>query len=189
MKNDNDDDSNNKYGTSWGEIFENLYARLFRYALKFTNGNTYDAEGLVQDTFYRVMFYTDNPATIDNLPAYLATSLRNLWIDKLKKSKKTIIQSIDDPNNREALLNKMPSIEPTVLRDLENQDYQNEIRIALNNLKPLEKNVFILYLQGFNCEEIALKLGENIYLIKYVLNAVRAKIRYRINKQVKAAKR
>lgn len=168
------------YAPKWEEIFVGLQAQLTAFAMGYTKDNNYAAEDLVQDTICRVIRYSPDPAKIKNPAAYLARTLRSLWIDHWKKLRGLRMQSIDDETDT-ILRNEIPSVEPDVLRHLENEELRKDLRIVSGNLKPLEKEVFKLFLEGYDCEEIAKILDKDQYLVSYVLNAVRAKIRYRVN--------
>ena len=98
------------------------------------------------------------------------------------------MQSIDDQDNNKALLIELPSIEPNVQRNLENKEFEKEIQIVAGPLNSRESEIFGLYLEGYSCKEIAAQLGDNPKLITFELNAVRAKVRYRVTKQHKTAK-
>lgn len=180
-KNEEREKKRTLYASKWEEIFVGLHTQLTAFAMGYTNGNNYAAEDLVQDTIYRVILYSPDPAKINNPWAYLVRTLRSLWIDRWKKVKGLQMQSLDDADN-EALRKEIPGVQPTVLRDLENEDLRRELRIASGNLKPIEKDVFKLFLEGYDCKEIAEILNKDPYLVSYSLNAVRAKIRYRVNK-------
>lgn len=177
--------------STWEQPYLNYNLNLISFAtLRFTKGDRSLAEELVQDTFCRVISYSSNLAKINNPLGYLKKTMKNLWIDQWKKSGGIRMLSIDDDNEekREALINELPSVEPDIHRILENEELSNQLRIATGNLKPSERDVFRLFLRGLDCREIATLLNKDVYRINYELNAVRAKIRYRVNPKAKTAK-
>lgn len=183
MKNEDERNNNReKYGLTWEAIFLNSKRSLKSQAMRLTNGESFEAEDLVQDTFLRIFYYSPDPNRIKNPEGYLKRTLKNLWNDKLREFLEMKMQSIDEENN-EALLNQLPSVQPEVIKLLENEVFLERLRIAQIGLKPLEKNIFKLFLKGYKCDEIAVRVKENKYKVKFVLNAVRAKIRYRIKNQ------
>jgi RNA polymerase sigma factor (sigma-70 family) len=150
-------------------------------ARAFTNGNKEAAEDLVQDTIYRILKYSPDPAKIENPDWYLARSLKNIWIDQWKKIGRFKMQSLSDEANK-GLLDEMPITEPAVTRTLENQDLRKALRIVSGNLKPDKKEVFKLFLKGYDCDEIAVMLNKDPLRVRAELNGVRANIRYWVRK-------
>lgn len=183
MKNEDERNNNReKYGPFWEAIFLNSRRSLTGQAMRLTDGESFEAEDLVQDTFVRIFYYSPDPGRIANPEGYLKRTLRNLWNDKLRTFLEMKIQSIDEEDN-EALLNQLPPVQPEVMKLLDNELFQERLRIAQNGLKPQEKTIFKLFLKGYKCNEIAAKINEDVYKVKFMLNAVRAKIRYRIKNQ------
>jgi RNA polymerase sigma factor (sigma-70 family) len=167
----------------WGQILISLQATLIGFAQGLTKGDIYWAEDLVGETTYRILKYTPDPLEIEDYRSYLSRILKNIWIDQWKKRKGVLMHSIDDETNT-GLISELPAIEPTALRILENEALKNDpkIKIVTAKLKPDERKVLMLHLEDYNCKEIAGILNLDLYYVKYVLNAVRAKIRYRVEK-------
>jgi DNA-directed RNA polymerase specialized sigma24 family protein len=77
---------------------------------------------------------------------------------------------------------KHPAIEPDVLRILENEDLLKQLSDKRGPLTPREQLLLTKHLEGYNCAEIAAVLGEDKRLTRSDLNAVRVKVRYRLQK-------
>lgn len=167
-----------QYGPFWMQTIEDSNKPLMSYARRLANGRIYDAEDLVQETACRALIYSRNPGEIRNPRSYLLRMMRNIWIDKWAKENTANVESLED------LLStgRHPIVEPVVQRLLESEELRAKMAAKQGPLTPREKLLMQLYLNGYKCKEIADKLHEDVRVTRSDLNAVKAKIRYRVTK-------
>jgi RNA polymerase sigma factor (sigma-70 family) len=166
-----------QHAPKWAEIFEGLNSRLTAVARRYTKGNCYEAEDLVQDVYCRVIFYSPDPQDIENIKAYLIRTLKNLWLDEREKDYSVKMQSLDDETNT-AVLNEIPSVKPTILWELENEEAKKKLLNMSRNLNPTKKEVLKLLLKGHDCDQIAVLLDMDPLLVRAHLNGIRSNVRY-----------
>jgi DNA-directed RNA polymerase specialized sigma24 family protein len=135
---------------------------------------------LVQETVLRALFYSPNPERIRSPLSYLLTVMRHVWTDKWGHDHTAETESLDHLQDTKRL--KHPAIEPDVLRILENEDLLKQLSDKRGPLTPREQLLLTKHLEGYNCAEIAAVLGEDKRLTRSDLNAVRVKVRYRLQK-------
>lgn len=81
---------------------------LFRIAFRYLEDSD-DAQDAVQDVFIKLWNSRDSLDTVANTEAYCYTLVRNICIDRLRKSRKTVKQeempehSSDDPPDKEVM--------------------------------------------------------------------------------------
>ncbi len=138
----------------------------------------------MQETFCRVLIYPKDPEKISNLFSYLLLVMRNIWRDKWVKEHMGFTESLDELQNSGRAWSAEPSVEPEVLRILENEELMAEMEVKKGPLTNREELLFTLYLNGFNCKEIAARLNEDVRLTRSDLNAVRTKIRSRLKRAI-----
>lgn len=170
--------SGERYRTYWEKACDQFTPSLISYARRLTNGKIYDAEDLMHDTVCRALIYSRDPTEIRNPLSYLLRTMRNIWLDKRKHENTSNMDSLDDL----LIKNRHPAVEPEVLRVLENEDLEAQMRVGQGPLTTHEKNLLRLYFQGYKCKEIAEKMNMDIYRTRSELNAVKAKVRYRLKK-------
>jgi RNA polymerase sigma factor (sigma-70 family) len=171
-----------QYRTFWSKACEDSYSRLLSYARKLTNNNMQAAEDLAQDTVCRVLKYSSNPESIANPTKYLLRVLHNNWIDNLRHYRAVNEVSLDGGLSD----GELPAVEPTVQIALEHKEVDDRFRDMmtqeLRRLSARERYLLTSYLEGHNCKEIAAELGEDVSITRYNVNALKAKLRYRIAK-------
>ncbi len=168
----------------WAKTCEDFMQSLMVCALRLVKGRAYDAEDLVQETVCRVLAYSRTPEEIKNPRGYLLRIMRNAWIDKWAKEQTANTDSLEALQDANALKNH-PTVEPEVLRILENEELAESLRPLPRRLTQREELLFRLYREGYNDKEIADMLNEDVRLIRSNLNVVRTKVRQRL----KAAKK
>jgi RNA polymerase sigma factor (sigma-70 family) len=181
---------NQQHRPYWEKACEDSKKTLHTYAFKLANGRIYDVEDLVQETYCHALTSSGNPAKIKNPLAYLLRIMHNIWVDKWKKENTANMESLNGLRSSEAEEGGRakavePAIESDVLRILENKELQAEMRRKQGTLTPRETYLLELHLKKYKCKDIATMLGEDVRLVRSDLNAVRAKVRYRL-KPVKA---
>jgi len=166
--------------TFWSEAYENHFDRLCAYMCRnLTRGNRTEAEDVVSEAFLRAMRYTKCPEDITNFFRYLWTTARRIFILKRRAEKDRNIESLDDVLAAE----RDPVAEPEVFRILESKEFEEQMAVRQGSLSSREKQLLVLHLQGYSCDEIAAALDEDAHLTRYDLNKVRAKVRYRLTKK------
>lgn len=180
MSNNDNDGSREQYRPFWEKTCLELYQRLISYAFKLVNGKNYDAVDLVQETVARTLFYSPNPEGIRSPLGYLMTVMRHAWTDKWKHEHTIDTESLEDLQETNHLQHL--AIEPDVLRILENMDFLKRFSDKRGQLTAREALLLTKHLEGYSCAEIATILGEDERLTRSDLNAVRVKVRYRLQK-------
>lgn len=173
-----------RHGPFWVKALEDASVLLMAYARRLANGKVYDAEDLFQETACRALTYARDPGGIRNPAYYLLRMMRNIWIDKWAKENSANVESLDD------LLGsaRHPKVEPVVQQVLETQELQEEMNVRQGQLTAREETLLKLHLQGYKTKDIAGRLREDVRVTRTDLNAVKAKVRYRLKKgRAKAA--
>lgn len=178
------DESGNRAGNFWGECYEKFKKQLVGCALKLVKGSTYDADDLVQETICRALLYSTNYKEINNPLGYLLRVMRNIWFTKRRKEKFALMVSLDELLNQEGEERRAkivePAMDPVAQRILEHEELKEQFSAMRGPLTEREDLLLGLYLEGYSCNDIAERLGEDVRLIRSDLNAVRTKVRTRI---------
>jgi DNA-directed RNA polymerase specialized sigma24 family protein len=174
----------------WAEVYSNEFNSLIlltRY--KLTDGDLDKAHETVNEAFTRSMRYIKHPQRIVNLPGYLWTTTMRVWFTRFKAERIAVTDSLDDPKC-EGLENKLPAvdIEEELLEVLELRQKFNQAQEKKGPLSEREDRLLMRHLQGFSCLDIANELGEDRRLISVELNALRAKVRHRLQEAGKSAR-
>ena len=168
----------------WEEIYEKFKKQLFGCAMKLVNGDVYLAEDLLQETLFRALRYATNPEVIDNPLGYLLRVMRHTFFTWKRKEGTATMVSLDELLSQEDEVRRVkivePSVDPVAQQILEQEELVEQYRALRGPLKEREDILLRLHLQGYTCDEIGEKLGEDARLIKSDLNAVRTKVRARI---------
>ena len=116
---------------SFQQLFDTLYNVLCNYAHSFLKDRD-KSEDIVQEVFIRI--WEDRPQMIgtEGIRYYLFTAVRNNCISVLRKEKRQIVLGLDE---------KMAEPSPEIREDA---DYRTLIRIAIDELPPKCREVFLL---------------------------------------------
>jgi len=164
----------------WGQICIEAYPLLKRHARGLVNGNPYDIEDLVQDTVIRILRYGKDPNSIENQRMYLLRMMQNIWHDKrVQNARFGRLVSLDETLSEETEA-QLPVIEPTALRLLENLELVEQLNLNAGPLDQHERMLLQLHLEGRSNSEIAKSLSVDIQVVRCDLNAILAKVRYRL---------
>jgi RNA polymerase sigma factor (sigma-70 family) len=183
MADDDTNDKRDRYRPYLEKAYKDFYQRLFSFARRLVNGKSYDAEDLMQETFCRALMYPADPKGISNPLGYLARVMRNAWRDRWVKEHTAETDSLDELLAGDRARIAEPAVEPDVQRILENEELMAQMKVKQGPLNSREELLLKLHLQGFKCNQIAARLGEDVRLTRSDLNAVRAKVRYRVRKK------
>jgi RNA polymerase sigma factor (sigma-70 family) len=163
---------------TWEDLYEQSRKRLFARACRSTNGNAALAEDFVQETFVRGMNSCEDPGKLKIPLAYLYRVLRTVAIDHARRESHARLESLDDDNNVE-LQNELPVRQPTIQRELENEETLNAIRQHPAGLSSRERRLFELLAEGDSCADISETLDQDPRIIRSDINSLKAKLKYR----------
>jgi RNA polymerase sigma-70 factor (ECF subfamily) len=171
---------------SWESVILRYYHKLMQYAYRLT-GDMAEAEDIVQEATYRVLRTEITPIELQSAYAYLHRSVKNAFVDKLKKERVGEHLSLDE---QKGLLDELVVVSPS--DTIENDIYYKELLASLpksilfGGLSEYEiKLLFMDAVEEMNPNEIAAALGEDADRIRYHLNRLYARIRYRVRKLMK----
>ena len=168
--------------TTWGELCVQYDVPLYLNARKLT-GNADSALDLVQETSVHLLSSSCDFQKVKQPLAYAFRSMRNIFIDEIRKTKTAQLKSLDDPDDLE-LQNELPSYQPTMQSELEHEELLGTIRQKLARLtaglSARERKLFeLMYSDGKTIEEISKILKEDIRITRADCYALNAKLRYR----------
>lgn len=169
---------------AWIGLIESSYSDLRVMARKLTASDPQPEEDLVQDTILRCLKYAPDLKNIEDPIRYLYRTMRNLLFDRRRKHE---VVSLDDPTSSELEKDVSLRIEPRILSLLEEKELIESFRESLRGPLTLEeKELLKLMLEGLDSNEIAEILREDVRLTRYNCNALKAKLRYRVKKKLRA---
>jgi len=152
---------------------ENIYqkesAKMLSYIRKslINRLEVYDEMDILQDTFYSLLNGIDSTKPIDNLTAYIYTSIRHKIVDIFRKKK----LAIDDQVPIDEI-----AIHDLVTEHFEKQEVLETIYIALEHLPINQKEIFIkTEINGMTFQQISDETGLSI-------NTLLSQKRYAIKK-------
>ena len=147
-----------KYGDdhSFSLIYNSHIDKLYSYGihLGFHSEVCKDA---IQDVFYKLYLSSENLSRVNNIAAYLFTSLKNRLIDISRKDSK--IQKVE-------LINQSFSIDVTILDNIIDAEkaviLKNKVDELLASLTPQQREaVYLRYMHDLNYNEISELLDIN----------------------------
>ena len=142
---------------------------LKRFAIGFTR-DSQDAEDLIQDTMVKALRYQKNFKEGTNIKGWLYTIMRNIFINNYKRKK--FQNTIVDTTDNHYYLNSGSMQADTVTTVINEQD----IRGAIDDLKPEFKVPFNMFMEGFHYDEIAEELGIPMGTVKSRIFHARRKL-------------
>ncbi|MCT7997450.1 RNA polymerase sigma factor [Laspinema olomoucense] len=126
------------------QLFQQDRDYLFRCCLKWTNGNSTEAEDLLSQATLKAWEKVQKYAgKIENFKAWLTTLIRNFWIDLKRRPCANQVEDIEIYAQREDL--GLFSVGDTPALALEREDKKRVIRRAIDNLQPRLRETFILH--------------------------------------------
>jgi RNA polymerase sigma factor (sigma-70 family) len=164
----------------WGRLSIDLYPRLFAMARYITGNDVHATEDLVQQTVLRCLKYAPDLEGVQEPWSYLRRLMRNVWLDSIQKHSEI---SLDDPLIGALPETEVPSVEPNILRALETEELMKTLRVSLGPLTVDEVQLLTLRFAGHSNDEIASMLEEDVQITRNKMNALMAKIRYRVKKR------
>ena len=164
--------------------FERLAAphldRLYKYAYRLC-GNRDDAEDLVQDLLLKLYPRLEEMKGIDKLGAWMARILYRMYIDRLRRDKRSPLQQMED---EEAVYETYASTQPGPLDTVDSDSTLTIINEALQRLSDDHRLLIILHdVEGHNLQEIHEITGLPLGTIKSRISRARNKLREIISKK------
>ena len=168
------------------------YDMLFRLVLRHTS-DPGEAEDLAQTAFtrfLRLMKRKQWKVEIADIQAYLARIAINLCKDGWKRKEREKAVSYDDDHTREEMDRQTAQADDSVL-SIENRIYAKElyrslpIKVILAGLDEYEKQIFLLRrVDELSIKEVADTVQREICQVRYDLQKIEARIRYRSRKVI-----
>lgn len=147
-----------KYGDdhSFSLIYNSHIDKLYSYGIHL-GFHSEECKDAIQDVFYKLYLSSENLSRVNNIAAYLFTSLKNRLIDISRKDSK--IQKVE-------LINQSFSIDVTILDDIIDAEkaviLKNKVDELLASLTPQQREaVYLRYMHDLNYNEISELLDIN----------------------------
>jgi RNA polymerase sigma-70 factor, ECF subfamily len=138
----------------------------------FLTKNKSDAEDLLQDAFIRIFAKEEPISTIKNIKSYLIATLRNMYVDNVRKQKLkakyqnwiTLNQSDLTSNNSEVNMNCQ------------------DIYAKIGEIRIEWREPFLLHYQGFSYDEMVQKTGLNVETLRMRVFYARRELMQKLKK-------
>ncbi len=147
-----------KYGDdhSFSLIYNSHIDKLYSYGIHL-GFHSEECKDAIQDVFYKLYLSSENLSRVNNIAAYLFTSLKNRLIDMSRKDSR--IQKVE-------LINQSFSIDVTILDDIIDAEkavlLKNKVEELLASLTPQQREaVYLRYMHDLNYTEISELLDIN----------------------------
>ncbi|ERT06690.1 RNA polymerase sigma factor, sigma-70 family protein [Lyngbya aestuarii BL J] len=141
------------------QLFQQYRDYLFRCCLKWTNGNSTEAEDLLSQAMLKGLEKAQKYAgKIENFKYWLITLTRNFWIDLKRRPCANQVEDIEVYGEREDL--GWVAVDNTPGSALERDDRNQVIRAAIDELPTKMRETFILHFyEELSYQEIAERQG------------------------------
>ncbi|MGD8925256.1 MAG: RNA polymerase sigma factor [Thioalkalispiraceae bacterium] len=148
---------------------------LYRYAYRLT-GSRDDAEDIVQDLLIRLYEKQIKIEDFDNPTTWLLKVLYRQFIDWRRKTQRTPTLLKDD--NAEEILDALPHEHLTPEQELQQQQTQQDLSLALDQLNDDQRILIMLHdVEGFTLQELHEVLDTPIGTLKSRLHRGRQQLR------------
>lgn len=153
---------------------------LFGYALTLTRSHT-EAEDLVQETYLRAIGAAHRLTPDSNIKSWLFTILRNIFLNQVRSRRAGPNHvSSDDETGAPLPLADERTLDP--LASLLNDTKRHEIRLAMEGLPPMFREVLVLReFEGLSYAEIAQVLDCPVGTVMSRLGRAREKLRQQLS--------
>jgi RNA polymerase sigma-70 factor (ECF subfamily) len=156
---------------SWEDIVRIHSARVYRLAYRLT-GNSYDAEDLTQEVFFRV-FRSLSSYTPGTFEGWLHRITTNLFLDGVRRRQRIRFEGLGTEVEQ-----KLPGTEQTPAQAFDDRHFDGDVQAALKSLPPDYRAAVVLCdIEGFSYEEIAATLGVKIGTVRSRIHRGRAQLR------------
>jgi len=165
---------------TWGEFWIQFDGPLSANARKLSD-NADSWPDLLQETLVRLLSSSRDFQYVQTPLAYAFRALKNTRIDEIRRTKRALQKSLDDPNDVE-LQNEL-SYQPTMQSELEQKELLGTIKEKsarlTARLSDRERELLDHLSSGKTIAEIAEIFNEDLRITQTVWGALRAKLRYR----------
>ena len=151
----------------FAELYLPLDATLYKVAYYLLESRE-EAEDTVQDLYVRLWNSLDSLDGVENPKAYCVTVIRNMCLDKLRKSDRYVMTGLNE--------NIMDGAAETGL--LEEREKVDRVMRAMESLSKSERIAFEMrFLQDMPYEEIARTTGMSNITLRVLISRARKKIK------------
>jgi RNA polymerase sigma factor (sigma-70 family) len=179
----------------WESDVEKHYQSLLRYSLILTH-NRSDAEEIVQEVFTRLLYRSRRASPvrrqISDYPSYLRTMAKHVFWDSRQRERHRHV-SLDQKENK-AIHNQL--VDVSTSEAIQSQLYHEELmdslplRVVLKGLSNEDlKMLRMAAIDEMSCKEIAEELRQDVDSVRYKLQCIYSKVRYRARKIISRPKR
>jgi RNA polymerase sigma-70 factor (ECF subfamily) len=173
----------------FASLYHEYYDLVFRLVMRLTSDRE-EAEDIAQTTFVRFFRLMKRKIKINDDQAYLARIAINLCNDRWKRKGKENAVSYDDDKTREAMDRQTAQSDESVVT-MENRIYAKELysklplNVIMTGLSDYEKEIFSLRkVDELSIKQVAETVGRDICQVRYDLQKIEARIRYRVRKLI-----
>lgn len=173
----------------WAQVCTDYYQPALDLA-RWRVGNIDDACVIVQDSVVRLLRLSPDPNRISDRKNYWIKTVQNQCYEALRKRKveaALVVSRDTPPQNDEG--DELPPPDPSdsnrdpemnAIINEETERLLRELEMKSADLTEREKALLDLHLVGYSNDEVASMWSEDVKLIRVDMNAVVAKIRYRL---------
>jgi RNA polymerase sigma-70 factor, ECF subfamily len=153
------------------------YADVLYDLARWLERDPHQAEDLVQETYARALGAARRFEPGSNLKAWLCTILRNVHLDRQRRSRNvSVIEPDDSGTLDERPTGNAAELEPEQIRALVSE----EVATAVHELPEAARTVILLDLEGLSEKEIAVVMDCPPGTVKSRLSRARAELRRRL---------
>lgn len=146
-----------------------LTGKLYRIAMRIL-GDSSDAKDAVQDIFAKLWNMREKLSEINNIDAFVSTTMKNYCLDKLRTNHSS--------SWSELMVNKTPSHSDSVEERLIHEDTGKIIRGIIRNLPEQQREIIVMRdIEGLEFEEIQQITKTNLNHIRVNLSRARSTVR------------
>jgi RNA polymerase sigma-70 factor (ECF subfamily) len=153
-------------GDAYRMLVERHSRFLFRVAFRIT-GNVSDAEDVVQEAFlraFRSLHLYDSRATFSTWMHRIAANCALDMVRKRNRRMESVMADTGDEDTKREILAQIPAREPGTDRVVYSSQVRDHVKLAMEDLSPLERSAFVLrHFEGNSIDEISttLSVSEN----------------------------
>ena len=149
-------------GDAYRMLVERHSRFLFRVAFRIT-GNVSDAEDVVQEAFlraFRSLHLYDARATFSTWMHRIAANCALDMVRKRNRRMESVVADMGDDEAKRDILTQIPSPGPGTDRVVYSSQVRDHVRLAMEDLSPLERSAFVLrHFEGNSIDEISTTLA------------------------------